>query len=128
MSADGSDGTASPRRGRPRKWSSEAERKRAYRARKAEELAEPERLRAELRDARSDIRNLEKDRARLERKIGQLKAQLDRETSTRAELEAEMAAKDEGIEFWRNSAQSANRQLQEARSGQATARSQDRWR
>ncbi|MFN8039171.1 MAG: hypothetical protein U0Q07_08180 [Acidimicrobiales bacterium] len=34
--------------GRPRKWSSEAERKRAYRERLAADLAEPERLRREL--------------------------------------------------------------------------------
>lgn len=38
--------------GRPRLWDSEAERKRAYRARKAAELVEPSRLRDELRAAR----------------------------------------------------------------------------
>jgi hypothetical protein len=38
--------------GRPRKWSSEAERKRAYRQRKATELAEPHRVREDARQAR----------------------------------------------------------------------------
>ncbi|HEX9547106.1 MAG TPA: hypothetical protein VF942_07195 [Acidimicrobiales bacterium] len=38
--------------GRPRKWASEAERKRAYRARRATELAEPHRLRDDARQAR----------------------------------------------------------------------------
>src|SRR4051812_42306369 len=38
--------------GRPRKWSSEAERKRAYRARRAVELAEPHRLRDDAQQAR----------------------------------------------------------------------------
>jgi hypothetical protein len=35
--------------GRPRKWATEAERKRAYRERLAADIAEPERLRRELR-------------------------------------------------------------------------------
>jgi predicted nuclease with TOPRIM domain len=128
MSADGANGEPALRRGRPRKWASEAERKRAYRERKAEDLAAPERLRTELRDARSDIRRLEKDRSRLERKVAQLERQLDREIAARSDQMAESDSKDEAIEFWRASAQTANRQLQEARSGQAISRSQDRWR
>jgi len=48
--------TAQPRRppGRPRKWIDEAERKRAYRARRAAELAEPTQLRAALQTARAE--------------------------------------------------------------------------
>ena len=40
--------------GRPRKWSSEAERKRAYRQRRATELADPLELREAARAARSE--------------------------------------------------------------------------
>jgi chromosome segregation ATPase len=50
--------------GRPRVWGSEAERKRAYRARKAAELAGPSQLRDELRAAR---RALARATARAER-------------------------------------------------------------
>ncbi len=48
------DAAESPGRkvGRPRKWATEAERKRAYRERLAADIAEPERLRRELRNAR----------------------------------------------------------------------------
>jgi hypothetical protein len=42
-----------PARGRPRKWSSEAERKRAYRLRRAAELAGPEAVRCEAQAARA---------------------------------------------------------------------------
>ena len=45
------------RPGRPRKWASDAERKRAYRARRATELAEPHRLRDEAREARAAFAN-----------------------------------------------------------------------
>ena len=41
--------------GRPRKWASEAERKRAYRSRRATELADPHRVRAEAREARDAL-------------------------------------------------------------------------
>lgn len=40
--------------GRPRIWADEAERKRAYRARRAAELAEPHRVRDDARAARAD--------------------------------------------------------------------------
>ena len=48
------------RRGRPRKWDSDADRKRAYRQRLAADLEEPQRLREELRNERrraSALRN-----------------------------------------------------------------------
>jgi AT-hook transcription factor len=50
-------------RGRPRKWATEAERKRAYRQRRAAELADPQALREEansLRAAASSARAAEK--------------------------------------------------------------------
>src|SRR5690242_559990 len=49
--------------GRPRKWASDAERKRAYRARKAAELAEPHRI---LEEARSAIEEAAAARSELE--------------------------------------------------------------
>lgn len=52
-------------RGRPRKWGSDAERKRAYRERKAEELAEPHRLRMELRRERQRSGSLANEAERL---------------------------------------------------------------
>jgi uncharacterized protein YhaN len=55
--------------GRPRVWASEAERKRAYRARLAVDLAEPARLRQELRDARKRIIQLERAVAGLQRDL-----------------------------------------------------------
>ena len=44
---------AGRRRGRPRTWANEAERSRAYRARKSTELAEPARLRAAAKAAQA---------------------------------------------------------------------------
>lgn len=50
------DAEPAPRKmGRPRKWTSEAERKRAYRERLAADHAEPERLRRELRNAKRRV-------------------------------------------------------------------------
>jgi hypothetical protein len=43
--------------GRPRQWPSEAERKRAYRSRKAAELADPLRQRQAAQDARTEAAN-----------------------------------------------------------------------
>ena len=55
--AKATDRTEKPRGrgGRPRKWKSEAERKRAYRERRATDLAEPERLRRDLRNERRRV-------------------------------------------------------------------------
>ncbi|HEX9994987.1 MAG TPA: hypothetical protein VGB14_18825 [Acidimicrobiales bacterium] len=59
--------------GRPRKWADDAERLRAYRARRAEELAEPERLRSERRE--------------LQRRVAQLERELDAEQKARSKAE-----------------------------------------
>ncbi len=53
--------------GRPRVWASEAERKRAYRARLAADLAEPARLRLELRAAHKRVGDLERSLAQAQR-------------------------------------------------------------
>ncbi|MCU0311005.1 MAG: hypothetical protein MUE36_08680 [Acidimicrobiales bacterium] len=113
MSEESSEADAPAPRGRPRKWSSEAERKRAYRARKADELAEPERLRSELRDARSEIRRLEKQCARLEAVVGRAERQAAKEILAREELETEIEFRDGTIAFWQQRARIAERQLWE---------------
>ena len=61
---EANDGKAGRGPGRPRVWVSEAERKRAYRARLADTLVEPARLRLELRAARKRIDDLERALAR----------------------------------------------------------------
>jgi len=59
------------RRGRPRKWESDAERKRAYRERLAADFAEPDRLRRELRNERRRV-------AARDRELAQLRGDLER--------------------------------------------------
>jgi predicted RNase H-like nuclease (RuvC/YqgF family) len=61
-----SKGDDSPKRGpgRPRKWADDAERLRAYRERKAAELADPQRLREEVRELRRRVRDLETELGR----------------------------------------------------------------
>jgi chromosome segregation ATPase len=113
MSSEGSNSSGQARRGRPRKWASDAERKRAYRARKADELAEPERLRLELRDARSEVRRLEKQCARLEAVVRQAERQAAKEIVARDELETEIERRDGSIAFWERRARIAERQLWE---------------
>lgn len=49
--------------GRPRKWATEADRKRAYRARRATELAEPHSLRTEAQQARAAATRAEAEAA-----------------------------------------------------------------
>lgn len=111
MSSDGSNSSEPARRGRPRKWASEAERKRAYRARKSDELAEPERLRSELRDARSELRRLEKQCARLEAVVRQAERQAAKEIVAREELATEIERRDGSVAFWERRARIAERQL-----------------
>jgi len=87
--------TQPPRRpGRPRQWASEAERKRAYRARKAAELAEPLQLREALREAEGE--------------------------AAQARGEAEAAALD--VSRWQRRAAAAEKTLSRARAQAARAR------
>jgi septal ring factor EnvC (AmiA/AmiB activator) len=65
------------RRGRPRKWASEADRKRAYRERLAADLAEPVSLRRELRDEQRRSRTLEARVERLTAELSRKQAELD---------------------------------------------------
>jgi hypothetical protein len=110
MSADERAKVEPARRGRPRKWGSEAERKRAYRARKAEDLAEPQRLRLELRSARGEIRRLEKQNVQFERLIVQAERSAAKDLVHRAELETEIERRDNSIAFWQRRAEIAERE------------------
>ena len=75
------------RRGRPRKWATDAERARAYRRRKAEELADVDALRRERRSLQRQIAGCEAERARLARALGRAEGRiqaLEVEVSTAA--------------------------------------------
>lgn len=102
-----------PRRGRPRKWSSEAERKRAYRERLAADLAEPDRLRRELRNANRRVASRDGEIKRLRRAIDDSSRRI-----ARLEREAEnAAAKRETlelqVEFFRSHAQRAEKRVKD---------------
>lgn len=71
--------------GRPRKWATEAERKRAYRGRKAAELSEPLRVREELRGARLEAAAAQTDAEAARRaaeRTGRRVAALERQVAT----------------------------------------------
>ena len=72
LSGDGQAGDGGPaqRRGRPRKWANDAERQAAYRARRANALADVDGLRRDLREARAALAALTTERDRLLRQLG----------------------------------------------------------
>lgn len=72
------DRTSPWRPGRPRRWASNAERARAYRARKASDFAEPVRLRRELADERLATKSLKDELARERKRTSALRNALDR--------------------------------------------------
>jgi chromosome segregation ATPase len=80
MSEAMDDASKLPRRGpgRPRKWATEAERKRAYRERLAADIAEPARLRRDLRAARKRIGELEQALTDLRRDYTRASRSLER--------------------------------------------------
>ena len=63
--------------GRPRKWADDAERARAYRLRRAAELADPEGLRAERRTLRRQVGHLTRKLARLEGSLAGVERERD---------------------------------------------------
>src|SRR5687768_8432176 len=111
MPPDGPNNPESARRGRPRKWGSEAERKRAYRTRKAKDLAEPDRLRDELRAARAEVRRLETEAARLGRAVEQARRKAAKSLIRQVELEDRIEQRDKSIAFWQHRAELAERQI-----------------
>jgi hypothetical protein len=68
-SGESGNGTTGTRRGRPRKWATDAERQAAYRARRALELADIDGLRRELRETRVSLTAVTKERNRLRRQV-----------------------------------------------------------
>ncbi len=99
---DVNDGRAARGPGRPRVWASEAERKRAYRARLAADLAEPARLRLELRAARKRIGELERSLAGARRDLGRSADALARMTADRDRHQAaNEKLRDENSDLWR---------------------------
>jgi hypothetical protein len=72
------DRTLPRRAGRPRRWASNAERARAYRARKAVDFAEPVRLRRELADQLLASKTLRDELARERKRTSALRRALDR--------------------------------------------------
>jgi hypothetical protein len=93
---------AAGRRGRPRIWESEAERKRAYRERKARDLAEPERLRRELRNARKRIVNRDREIGRLRAEARGLAADFAAARRRSDELEEAIHELEREVEKWRS--------------------------
>ncbi len=85
----GNDPEPSRGPGRPRIWASDAERKRAYRARRAAELAEPLQLRRELRSVRRRIGELEQVVTSLQRDLGRAQRALERTAGQRDQARAD---------------------------------------
>ena len=76
------------RGGRPRKWATEAERKRAYRERLATDHAEPDRLRRELRAERKRVAERERRLATRDGELARAQTTITNQAAQRAELEA----------------------------------------
>jgi hypothetical protein len=100
--------TDTPRRGRPRIWASEAERKKAYRERLAADHAEPERLRRELRIERQRVAVRDQKLARARGENRDLAA---RNQDLLASIEALKAQ----TETWRNWLRRAEQRLDHER-------------
>ncbi|MEZ5240023.1 MAG: hypothetical protein R2716_14085 [Microthrixaceae bacterium] len=95
------DAKAPSRRGRPRKWTSEAERKRAYRERLATDFAEPERLRKELRNERRRVASRDRRIAQLRRDLEESAARIAAVEAEKADLLTQQTSLDEQLEWHR---------------------------
>jgi hypothetical protein len=76
----------SPKRGRPRLWASDAERKRAYRQRLAQDAANPQRLRRELRTEHAKTKRLTDRVERLTAELGAARRELEAAASREGDL------------------------------------------
>lgn len=92
---------APSKRGRPRKWASEAERKRAYRERLATDFAEPDRLRKELRNERRRVASRDRRIAELRRDLEGSAARIAAVEAEKTDLLAQQASLDEQLEWHR---------------------------
>ena len=86
------------RPGRPQKWANAAERGRAYRARKAKQLAEPLDLRRTVQDLRSALRDTKRALVRERRTADRLKRQLAEQTVHSANIEVRTRAERDRLE------------------------------
>lgn len=91
-----SDGERRP--GRPRKWADDAERGRAYRARKARQLAEPLALRRTVQELRVALRETKRALGRERRTVDQLTRQLAQLTVRSATAETRARSQHEQLE------------------------------
>jgi predicted RNase H-like nuclease (RuvC/YqgF family) len=101
--------------GRPRKWESEAERKRAYRERLAADLAEPERLRRELRNARRRVAERDRRLAQVEGDLARAEAEIERRSKREIELEGKVTRLEAKVDDWRSRANGLSRNLEAER-------------
>jgi predicted RNase H-like nuclease (RuvC/YqgF family) len=120
--APGLDPNPGRKVGRPRKWATEAERKRAYRERLAADLAEPQRLRRELRDARRKIQETDTRLSGLERELAAAQAEIKRRSRRETELQATVERLEERVADWRSRAQELARSLEVERESRASVR------
>jgi hypothetical protein len=104
--ADDPSSTEAPRvpRGRPRKWATEADRKRAYRERLAADLSEPARLRRDLRSERGRSAAFARASEQRRRELDQTKQLLARALDAQDELEATIEQLRDTGEHWRSRA------------------------
>jgi predicted RNase H-like nuclease (RuvC/YqgF family) len=107
--------------GRPRKWASEAERKRAYRERLAADHAEPERLRRELRNAKRRIADRDRRIAEAERDLARADAEIERRSRREIELEGTVRRLEAKVDDWRSRANALSRNLEAERANGASS-------
>ena len=110
------DAVPVPRKiGRPRKWGSEAERKRAYRERLAADLAEPDRLRRELRNAKRQVADKARRLAQVERDLERAEAEIQRRARREVELERTVDHLEARVDDWRSRANALAKNLEAER-------------
>jgi chromosome segregation ATPase len=114
-------GSTGTRMGRPRKWESEAERKRAYRERLAADLAEPQRLRRELRNERKRVASRDQRIASLERELARVEARIDRHGERESGLERRIEHLESRVADWRSRARALAESLEKERKKTASA-------
>lgn len=101
------------RRGRPRKWESDAERKRAYRERLAADFAEPDRLRRELRNERRRVAARDRELAQLRGDLERSKAEIVALGREKEDLVENQASLEQRLGFFEAKASRAEKRLSE---------------
>ena len=114
------------RRGRPRKWATEADRKHAYRQRLAVELAEPAELRRELRAERARSAALARTAEQRGRELDRTKRLLARALDDQEELEAAIEQLRTSRDYWQSRWRQADDELVAKENG-AVVPDPSRW-